>query len=114
MAISLYASLLNGISLSLFVYAAGPVSGGHLNPCITMATFVAGLSTLARSVIYIIAQCVGAIIGSYWLKLGLGDDFFRAVRYRGSPPTELLLISQRESSQVVRLTPCKFLLEDTS
>lgn len=80
LAISAYASLLNALSLSLFIFAAGPASGGHLNPSITMATFFAGLSTLPRSVIYIVAQTVGAIVGGYWLRLGLGEQYFPVVR----------------------------------
>lgn len=84
MAISLYAALLNTVSLSLFIFAAAPASGGHLNPSITMATFFAGLSTLPRSVIYIVAQTVGAIVGGYWLKLGLGEQYFPVVRFKYS------------------------------
>lgn len=80
MAVSLYASLLNFVGLSLFIMAAAPASGGHLNPSITMATFFAGLSTLPRSVLYIIAQTLGAIVAGYWLKLGLGEEYFPAVR----------------------------------
>lgn len=79
MAISLYASLLNFVGLSLFIIAAAPASGGHLNPSITMATFFAGLSTLPRSVLYIVAQTLGAIVAGYWLRLGLGDEYFPVV-----------------------------------
>ncbi|EMC97689.1 hypothetical protein BAUCODRAFT_147735 [Baudoinia panamericana UAMH 10762] len=76
LASTLYAALLNFVGLTLFVFAAAPASGGHLNPSITLATFFAGLCTLPRAVLYVIAQCVGAIVGSYWLKLGLGDAYF--------------------------------------
>ena len=76
MAITLYAALLNVIGLTLFIFSAAPASGGHLNPSITMATFFAGLSTLPRTVLYIVAQSLGAIIGCYWLRLGLGDAYF--------------------------------------
>lgn len=80
MATTLYAALLNFVSLSLFVFAAAPASGGHLNPSVTMATFFAGLSTLPRSVVYVVAQTVGAIVGGWWLRLGLGEEgFFPAV-----------------------------------
>jgi glycerol uptake facilitator-like aquaporin len=79
MAISLYAALLNSAGLSLFIFTAAPASGGHLNPSITMATFFAGLSTRPRSVLYIVAQTLGAIVAGYWLKLGLGEAFFPVV-----------------------------------
>jgi hypothetical protein len=50
------------------------------SPSITMATFFAGLATLPRAVIYITAQITGAIVGAYWLRLGLGDAYFADVR----------------------------------
>lgn len=76
MAVALYAALLNVVGLTLFIFAAAPASGGHLNPSISLATFFAGLSTLPRTVLYVAAQSIGAIIGCYWLRLGLGDAYF--------------------------------------
>ncbi|KAK0937567.1 hypothetical protein LTR29_010900 [Friedmanniomyces endolithicus] len=76
-AATLYAAAFNVIGLTLFIFSAAPASGGHLNPTITIATFFAGLCTLPRAILYVVAQCVGAIIGGYWLKLGLGDAFFQ-------------------------------------
>jgi hypothetical protein len=68
-----------------FIFAASPASGGHLNPTITLATFFAGLCTLPRAVLYIVAQCAGAIVGCYWLRLGLGDEYyFPSVRMSSS------------------------------
>lgn len=45
-----------------------------------MATFLAGLSTFPRTVLYIGAQSVGAIVGSYFLRLGLGNAYYAEVR----------------------------------
>jgi hypothetical protein len=47
-----------------------------------MSTFFAGLATFPRAVMYITAQITGAIIGGYWLKLGLGDAYFPSVRFK--------------------------------
>lgn len=44
-----------------------------------MATFVTRLSTLPRTVIYVIAQITGATIGGYLLRAGLGDDILVSV-----------------------------------
>jgi glycerol uptake facilitator-like aquaporin len=49
-----------------------------------MSTFFAGLATFPRAVMYIIAQITGAIVGGYWLKLGLGDAYFPSVRFQDS------------------------------
>ena len=100
-AVSLYAALVNLIGLTLFIYSAAPVSGGHLkcvrpicivmfarklimpgliSPSITIATCLAGLATVPRAILYIVAQSTGAIVGAYWLRLGLGDAYFPIVR----------------------------------
>lgn len=67
---------MNWTGLSLFIFSAAPASGGHLNPSITIATFFAGLSSFPRSLIYVIGQCIGSIVGSYWLRLGVGEDAY--------------------------------------
>lgn len=61
------------LTLPLYIFAAAPASGGHLNPMITMATFATRLSTFPRTVVYVVAQIVGATIGAYLLRAGLGD-----------------------------------------
>ncbi|KAG8628381.1 hypothetical protein KVT40_004254 [Elsinoe batatas] len=76
MATVAYAALGGFVGLMMFTYALGPVSGAHLNPTITMATFFAGLSTFPRTVLYILAQTIGGIVAGYWLKLGMGDAFY--------------------------------------
>lgn len=52
------AAVIQFITISLFTFALGPVTGAHLNPLITMATFVVRLSSFARTVLYIVFQCV--------------------------------------------------------
>ncbi|OQE90632.1 hypothetical protein PENNAL_c0011G07886 [Penicillium nalgiovense] len=65
---SLIGGLLNTLTLPLFIFAAGPVSGGHVNPTITMATFFARLSTFPRSILYISFQLLGATVAGYLLR----------------------------------------------
>lgn len=78
--VPLLASITNWIAITLFVFAAAPASGGHLNPLITLSTFTAGLSTFPRSILYIVGQCIGAIIGALILKLGLSsEDYYTSV-----------------------------------
>lgn len=90
---ALIASLGNVVTLSLFIFTGAPVSGGHFNSNITMATFFAGLSTLPRSLLYIAAQCLGAIIAGYWLRLGLDDAFFPAVGDTSILPPRAIIAS---------------------
>jgi aquaporin Z len=65
-----------GLVVMAMVYAIGSISGCHINPAITVAMLVAGKIKSKDAVFYIIAQCVGAIIGAavLWLVAsGLPD-----------------------------------------
>lgn len=45
-----YVGLSNVFLLTLLIMAAGPGSGGHVNPTITFATMVTGLTGFARGI----------------------------------------------------------------
>lgn len=64
------------IFLSLFIFSAGTVSGGHLNPLITIAVFTTRLATFPRTVIYITFQLIGATIGAYLIRAAVGTKSF--------------------------------------
>ncbi len=53
-----------GLSVLVMVYAIGPISGCHINPAITLAMLVAGKIPSKDAAIYIVVQCIGAIIAS--------------------------------------------------
>ena len=53
-----------GLTVLALVYAIGNISGCHLNPAITIAMLVAGKIKRKDAIFYIIAQCVGAVIGA--------------------------------------------------
>lgn len=97
LAVALVGSLTNWIAITLFVYATAPASGGHLNPLITMSTFAAGLSTLPRSLLYIVAQCIGAIGAGFFLKLGLESSDFYSSGIVAGCTIETSLISYGEA-----------------
>jgi hypothetical protein len=69
---AVFGSIVNLVLISLFIFAAGPISGAHLNPLITMSTFTARLSILPRTVLYIILQCLGAVVAGFLLRASLG------------------------------------------
>jgi len=58
-----------GIAVMVMVYAIGAISGCHINPAITLAMLSARKISLRDAIIYIIVQCVGAIIGAELLLL---------------------------------------------
>ena len=53
-----------GFSVLAMVYAIGGISGCHINPAVTLSMFVVGKINSKNAVIYIIAQCAGAISGA--------------------------------------------------
>ncbi len=53
-----------GLAVLVMVYAIGPLSGCHINPAITVAMLVNGKIPSKDAIIYIIVQCIGAIIAS--------------------------------------------------
>jgi len=58
-----------GLAVTLAVYAVGTISGGHLNPAITLALFLTGDFPAGNVVGYIAAQFAGAFAGAIlvWL-----------------------------------------------
>ena len=53
-----------GLSVLVMVYAIGSISGCHINPAITIAMLVAKKISGKDALYYIVAQCIGAIIGA--------------------------------------------------
>ena len=53
-----------GLIVATMVWSIGHISGGHINPAVTCGMLVARKITIARAVLYIISQCLGAISGA--------------------------------------------------
>jgi aquaporin Z len=58
-----------GLTVTAMAYGIGAVSGAHLNPAVTVAMWVAGRIRTQDIAGYIIAQCIGAIVGAGILVL---------------------------------------------
>lgn len=61
-------SLLIAIITAILLLAANPISGGHMNPAITLAAALVGVISVSRAAVYILAQCAGAVLGALALK----------------------------------------------
>ncbi len=58
-----------GLAVLAMVYAIGSISGCHINPAVTISMFAAGKIHAKDALAYIVAQCVGAIVGAGLLFL---------------------------------------------
>ena len=67
-----YAGIVQIILITIFIFAAGAITGAQFNPLITMGTFFTKLSSLPRTILYITFQCMGAVIGAFLLRASLG------------------------------------------
>lgn len=75
-------ALAHGITLAVVVTAFGAVSGGHVNPAVTVALWIAGAVEARRAGLYVVAQLVGAAAAGLlvatlypraaWEPVGLG------------------------------------------
>ncbi|CAL4886581.1 unnamed protein product [Urochloa decumbens] len=69
-----------GGMIFILVYCTAGISGGHINPAVTFGLFLARKVSLVRALLYIVAQCLGAICGVGLVK-GFQSAFFD--RYGG-------------------------------
>src|SRR6516225_2265291 len=58
-----------GLVVLAMIYAVGDVSGAHLNPAVTFGFFAARRFEVRWVVPYIASQCLGALLGSFTLRL---------------------------------------------
>lgn len=66
------AALAHGFGLFVAVSVGANISGGHVNPAVTFGALIGGHITLARSVLYWIAQCLGSVVACLLLKFATG------------------------------------------
>jgi aquaporin Z len=62
-------SIAFGFAVVAMAYAIGGISGCHINPAVTIGVLTAGKMTAKDAIAYIIAQCLGAILGAAILYL---------------------------------------------
>lgn len=60
-------------ALSVMVYAVGHLSGGHINPAVTVALWAVRRFPAKDGLLYVVAQCIGATAASLVLWGMLGD-----------------------------------------
>jgi glycerol uptake facilitator protein len=80
-----------GWALAVFVgvVVAGPYSGAHLNPAVTLALAISGKFAWSKVGLYILAQLLGAILGAVLMWVVYKDHF----NSTADPDTQLAVFS---------------------
>jgi len=73
-------ALAHGLALSMAVYATGHISGGHINPAVTLAMLATKDIGAGKALGYIAAQLVGSSLAALALKMLLPGDLVAAAR----------------------------------
>jgi len=77
-------AIAHGLALSIVVSATMHISGGHVNPAVTIAMLVTGRINRGNAFLYIIAQILGGVAGGLLLSMIFAGDVIAAVNL-GTP-----------------------------
>ena len=64
----LLTALAFGLSIVAMAYSIGNISGCHINPAVSLGVLMTGGMSVADFVGYVVAQCVGALVGGFLLS----------------------------------------------
>ncbi len=62
----------HGLTIMVFAFAYGPISGGHMNPAVTLGVLAAGAMGVGEAIGYITSQFIGGVAGAFLLSAVLG------------------------------------------
>jgi aquaporin Z len=62
-----------GFAIVALAYGLGPISGGHVNPAVSLGAYLAGLLPMRQMLLYWAAQFAGALAGAAILALIAGS-----------------------------------------
>ena len=70
-------ALAYGLTVGIMVTAIGHISGGHLNPAVTVGFWVSRRLSTMQTLLYWVAQLLGAIAAAYALVIIIPDSSWR-------------------------------------
>lgn len=65
-------ALANGLTLAVFAYVFGHISGTHINPAVTFGLALNGTVKWGEAAVYWVAQFAGAVLAAFTLKTVVG------------------------------------------
>ena len=75
-----------GLGISIGIMAVANISGGHVNPAVTIAMFIVGRFPGKHAIPYIIAQLIGAVLASATVGLLFGYNVANSVQFGATIP----------------------------
>lgn len=72
-------ALAHGLAIAVMVSATAAISGGHLNPAVTIGLFSAKKISANNTIAYVVTQCSGAIAAAICLKFCIPAEALAAV-----------------------------------
>jgi MIP family channel proteins len=94
-------ALAHGIILAIMVSATMNVSGGHLNPAVTIALLLGRRITAAMAGVHLVAQLVGATAAAFALKWAMPSTLYQAARGGGQAISLDISMSQAIGLEVI-------------
>lgn len=95
-------AIAHGLALAIAVSATMNISGGHVNPAVTIAMLVTGRIKPVAAIAYIVAQCLGGMVGGLLLYVVLftnlsavhgGDDVISKA-WNGTPHYDVMQLGE--------------------
>jgi aquaporin Z len=77
-------ALAHGLTIAVMVSATGAISGGHLNPAVSLGAFIGKRLTAGAMIAYVIAQCLGGLAAAALIKAVIPETVLAAVNM-GTP-----------------------------
>src|SRR5713226_4112382 len=69
----------HGLAIGIMVSAVGHISGGHLNPAVTIGFWVTRRISTFGALLYWVSQLAGAVAAAYLLRAVIPEDTWRAI-----------------------------------
>lgn len=77
-------ALAHGLTIAVMVSATAAISGGHLNPAVTIGLLTAGKIDGKNAAGYVISQCLGAIAAAFLITVIIPVEILKSINF-GTP-----------------------------
>jgi MIP family channel proteins len=74
-------ALAHGLAYAAMVYVTANISGGHINPAVTLGMIVTRRIKIAPGIVYMVAQMTGAVLATAVLYVALRDSVGNATNF---------------------------------